>query len=246
MNHLKEILTKLADKEAEASIDPEDTNPNVRAGVEALVRNAKADLSLIKSEYKNAVMDNVVVLSVLGEGSKQFADYASKLGAVSINFEAVTERLVTNLRNRAVGDLYTSTAHFMLLDELSKLRLEYDIVRLPTPQINAYNDGIYDAPLAHAISLLLDKNYGTSLQSAITKREIGNAALEAKFSGQKLPVVIYNMKKQSDSNFIPNPFTIIEVDGKVTEELVKNKLKDVKTKLKKTGLTGADATGDEA
>jgi hypothetical protein len=231
MNNLKELLQTLSEKEAEAAIEPTQTDPRVRAGVEALVRNAKAELGKLQTGYKDAVMSNVVIIGVTGKSAKEFADAAEKVGSLAVDFDQIVDRLATNVVARGSGDIYTSHAHFMLLDELSKVRLEYDIVQLPTPMINAYSDGIYNIPVREAISKLLLKNYGGSLQSAVTRRVIGNLALAARFSGKKLPVVVYNLNSDVDVRFIPAPATIIESNGKVTEALVKKKLTEIKSLL---------------
>lgn len=231
MNNLKEVLAKLTDVEADASIDPTACDPRVRAGVEAKVRNAKADLSRAQKEYKDALMSNVVIIGVVGKTAAEFADSAEKAGAVTINYNEIVERLEQKLLARMTGPEYTSDAHFKLLDELSKIRLEYDMVQLPTPQVNAYSDGIYNAPLAVAIRKLFIKNYGASLQSAISRREIGNKGLAARFSGKKLPVILYNLDEDVDVRFIPQPIITITSDGKVTDNAVKKKLSEVKSLL---------------
>lgn len=248
MNQLKEILATLKEKEAEANIQPEDVDPKVRAGVEALVRNAKASLDTIARQYRDAVMANVVIIGVNGKTAQQYAEIAQKLGSIAIDFNMIKDRLVTNLKKRAVGELFTSDANFKLIDELAKIRLEFDIVQLPTPQINAYNDGIYDAPIDIAISKLLLKNYGTSLESAITRREIGRKALEAKFTGKKLPVVLYNLDKDVDARFIPAPLLTIESNSNVTENGVKKKLSEIRAQLngkQKTENEGQTAQTEE-
>lgn len=231
MRELSEILAALKDTEATANIEPRETDPRVRAGTEALVRNAKADLERLYTEYKDTVINNVVVIAVKGKTAAEFAASAAKLGAVPVDFDLISERLATNLSKRAVGDIYTSDAHFKLLDELAKIRIEYDIVRLPNPQINAYNDGIYNSALRPAIDKLLLKNYGTSLQSAVSRREIGKHALESRFGGKKLPVVLYNLTGDVDTQFLPAPVTTIVSDGKVTDNSVKKKLTEIRSLL---------------
>jgi hypothetical protein len=228
---LKEALAKVTEVSADAAIDPTACDPRVRAGVEAKVRNANQDLERVSKEYKDILMSSVVVIGVKGKTASEFAQSAQKAGAVTVDFNLIVDRLTENLSKRAAGPIYTSHVHFMLLDELSKIRLEYDIVQLPTPQINTYVDGIYDAPLAIAIKKLLTKNYGTSLQSAVTRREIGKLGLAAGFAGKKLPVILYNLDEDVDVKFIPNPVTTLTSDGKVTDNAVKKKLSEVKNML---------------
>lgn len=228
MSDLKELFAKIVDTEATAAIDPTGVDPRVRAGVEANVRNAKQDLEKVNREYMDALMNNVVIIGVTGETSAEFAASAEKAGAISVDFDLVINRLAENLSKRAVGTEYSSDAHFKLIDELSKLRLEYDMVRLPNPQINGYNDGIYGQPLLPAIRTLILKNYGTGLQSAITKREIGKKGLAARFTGKKLPVILFNLNGEVDAAFLSTPVTTIKSNGKVTDNGVRKKLSEVK------------------
>ena len=231
MNNLKELFAKILDVEADATIDPTACDPRVRAGVEAKVRNAKADLTRVQNEYKDALISNVVLIAVNGDTAKEFAETAEKLGAITIDFDFIINKLADNLSKRAVGNEFTSDGLFKLVDELSKVRIEYDIVRLPNPVVNAYADGIYNTPIVDAIRKLLGKNYGSSLQSAVTRRDIGKKALEAKFTGKKLPVVVYNLNEDVDIRFIPAPITTITSNGKVTDNGVKKKLSEVKSML---------------
>lgn len=231
MNNLKELFAKILDVEADAAIDPTACDPRVRAGVEAKVRNAKSDLDKVNRQYQDAVIGSVVLIAVNGSTAKEFAETAEKLGALAVDFDLIVERLADNLSKRAIGEEYTTDAHFKLIDELSKVRLEYNIVQLPNPLVNAYSDGIYGSPVKEALRKLFAKNYGSSLQSGVTRREIGKKALAAKFTGKKLPVIVYNLNEDVDVRFIPTPITTITSNGKVTDNNVKKKLSEVKAML---------------
>ena len=231
MNQLADIISQISEKEAEAAVHPEEVNPNVRQGVEAMVRNAKAELERINTEYRDEVMNSVVTIGVTGDSAKEFAEQAESLGAIAIDFNLIKGRLVAALENSGQGDLYNSNMHFRLISELSQIRLDYNMVSLPTPIINGYNDGVYDSPIATAIDRLLDKCYGSALQSAVTRREIGKKALAIRFTGQKLPVIVYNMDRDADTQFLPRPTAKFESNGEVTETGVKKKLTEVKSLL---------------
>jgi hypothetical protein len=128
---------------------------------------------------------------------------------------------------------------------LSRIRLKYDIVSLPTPIINNYNDNVYDQPIEVAVRRLLEKNYGSSLQSAVTRREIGRKALEARFSGKKLPVMVYNLLERVDTRFLPDPSADIVSNSVPNETVVKKKLTEVKNLLNKSQNNGQSAQTDE-
>jgi hypothetical protein len=228
MNQLKELVDQYTDKAAEANIIPEETDPRVRAGVEALVRNAKQELPIIQRKYAEAVLGNVVLIAVSGTNSEKFAKEAEKLGAISVDFLSVYKKISERLSGRAVGPTYTTDVHFKLLDELSKIRLEYDVVRLPNPMINAYSDGIYDAPINDALLSLFEKNYGSSLYSAATRRDIGKEAFEKRFTGKLLPVIVYNYTGAIDTQMLPAPAATFAADKSVTSKQVSKLLTQVK------------------
>lgn len=191
-------------------------------------------------------MGSVVIIGVNGKTSEAFAKAAEKAGAIAVDFNMIIDRLANNLSKRATGPEYTSDSHFKLIDELAKIRIEFDMVQLPNPQVNAYNDGIYNSPLKEAIVKLLAKNYGSGLQSAITRREIGRKGLEVRFSGKKLPVVLFNLDADVDVRYIPNPVTVITSNQKVTPNLVKKKLSEIKNMLIDKELQDSQTNGQSA
>jgi len=175
-----------------------------------------------------------VLIAVSGEGCREFAEIAAKdCGTVSVDFQGVTKKLVERLKARYASDTYNQGTHFILLDEFQKLKLEYEILRIAAPQVSGYNDGIYDFPLEEAVDKLLIKNYGDKLFSAISRREIGEQALNGKFNGKKLPVVLYNYTGSVDTDSLPLPLVTLAIDSKVTLKSVKKALTEVSSKLNK-------------
>lgn len=233
MTDLKAILTELEEKEAESKLVPEQVDPRVRAGVEAKVRNAIQDLPRIQDKYKEAVMSTVTIIAVTGENAEKFAQIASDtMNALSVDFQLIKSRFVNNLKSRNAGEVYSSNTHFMLLDEVQKVKLEYKVLALPAPVINHYFDGIIDEKLEKAIELLLKKNYGNSLYSAITRREVGKRALEERFAGKNLPVILYNCNGEVDTNFLPTPSFLVDASSDVNVNMVKETLSNMAKTIK--------------
>jgi hypothetical protein len=165
---------------------------------------------------------------------------------VSVDFNLIKDRLTVALRRCGQGDLYTSNVAFALNAELGQIKRDYNMLSLPPPQITGYNQGIYDAPIAEAVDKIVDIYYGSQLQSAVTRREIGKLALALRFTGQKLAVVVYNLDKDVDTTFIPNPVSQLVSDKEVTEELVTKQLVSIKKLInKKSNKTGQEATEGE-
>jgi hypothetical protein len=235
MNVLKEMMAKIQEVEATSRIEPGDSDPRTRNGVEAMVRNAKGSLDKLYTDYKEAVMQSVVIIGVSGETGKEFAEKAEETGSLSVDFNLINDILKEGMSKRSVGDRYNSNAHMMFMNEISNIRLQFNIVRLPVPMINGYSDGIYDSPINEAIDKIIKKNYNASLNSAVTRRVIGAKALEKRFTGKKLPVLVYNLTGDVDTNFIPFPFATLESTGNVTLAGVKKKLSSIAAQLNSKG-----------
>jgi hypothetical protein len=229
---IKDIVAQLKEKQAESRIIPEESDPRVRAGVEAIVRNAKSELTRLESQYRTEVMGHVVVIAVNGPDSKDFAEIASKkMKTLAVDFRGVLSHLLTNLRARSASARYGQNEHFLLLDEFNRLKLTLGVAQLPAPKISHYSDGIYEAELEFAVSSLITKNYENSLYSVVSRHEIGKAALQNEFVGKYFPVVLYNYSGPIDQQFLPFPIVEFTADGNVNEKSVKAVMNDVKAKL---------------
>lgn len=228
MNKLKNIMDQIKEEQAMLAINPEDVDPRVRNTFEGQLRNSKEKLAQLEESYKNAVMEHTVIITVKGSEANHFASLA-KEAAVSLNYKLILENLVSALEARNAPVPYDSNTHFMLLDELAKVRIKYNIARLPNPLVNGYNDGVYGSDLETAVDILINKNYEQGLYSAITRKEIGNVALNGEFTGKKLPVFIYNNDGQVDVNFLPMPIAVIEINKKMDKEEVLGKIKELRS-----------------
>jgi hypothetical protein len=232
---LKELMDQIKDKRAEASVDPSECDPRVRAGAEGLVRAAKEVVVRLEREYQEEVIKSAVIIAVSGKGSEKFARTSKDaFHTLSVDYQGITNRLVDSIRKRGGQEEYNNQEHWMLMAELNQIKLEYGIVQIPAPTINHYTDNVFYQPLRKAIDNLFRKNYDSSLYSAITRREIGKMALAAEFDGKLLPVVVYNYTGEVDNLMLPQPTEVLEVnEDEVSDSLVKKVLLNVKNKLKK-------------
>lgn len=237
MNTLKDLLNSIKEQKALLEVNPEDVDPRIRNTFEGSLRNAKEDLLKLEDQYKNLVMQSTVVIVVKGKEAKVFADIARE-AAIALDYKFLLRELVSALQTRNAPDPYESNTHFMLIDELNKIKLKYNMVRLPTPMINGYNDGVYGADLSTAIDILISKNYGEGLYSAVVRREIGDIALDGEFAGKKLPVFLYNNSGEVDVNFLPMPISTIEINEKMDKEEVLDKIKELRSVISGTKKEG--------
>jgi hypothetical protein len=230
---LNELITQIKDKRAEASIDPLECDPRIRSGAEGLVRAAKDAVSNLERQYKNEVVNHSVVIAVVGDNSQNFADVcANKFHTISINYKMIVNVLEKAIKARGGRNEYGNQEHFIMLSELNPLKVKYEIVSMAIPQINNYQDNVWEQPIYIALDKIFQRSYENSLYSAITRREIGNLALEAEFTGQALPVVVYNYTGGVDSQFLPEPVEVVETNGPIDEDFVKSVLLTVKKKVK--------------
>lgn len=241
---LKDIVAQLKDKEAEAAIIPEEAPQATRAGVEAIVRNARQDIEALSGRYLEEVMKHVVVIAVTGANSAEFANFAKyKYRTMALDGQLATKRFLDSVVNRTNVGVYNQNAHFMVLDELNRFKLEYGIMSLPPLQLPVYTDGILDSPVGEAVPRILNKSYGRALDAVAVRREIGKAALIDRFAGKHLPVVVYNYVDFA-GDFMPAPVLTVDASGPINEKFVKKQLDQVRAQI--VGNKKADSTEDEA
>jgi hypothetical protein len=232
MSVLAEIIQQIKDKKALLAVEPEKVDPQVRATFEGQQRSAQAELAVLEEKYKNEVMKHVVLIEVKGPGAKSFVETAKEV-AITVNYNQVVEDLEAALKSRLAPEPYDSNTHFVLLEELQKLKIKENILILPMPVINAYNDEIYGSSIKVALMRMFKKNYGGSLESAIARKQIGSIALQSEFKGKRVPVFIYNVVGPIDNSFLPQPVTSTSIEEEnVDIETVKSKLKEIKSALK--------------
>jgi hypothetical protein len=233
VTNLKELISKIEEKRAEAAVSPEDADPRVRAGVESVVRNAKRELETLEAQYKEAVLANVVIIAIEGEGSKEFADTARIAFEVpTVNYRGAIDRVTDSVKARSSRVDFGTQEFFMVLDELNKLKLDYNFLQLPAPKVNPAIDQVYDRPVATAIENIIKTNYDEELSSAVARRDIGTLALKLKFAGKHLPVVLYGYGGSLNESLLPRPIATVSVKSdEVTKDFVKDVLTQVKTRL---------------
>jgi hypothetical protein len=169
-----------------------------------------------------------VIIAVTGPGSEKFADLsAKKVKTQILDYKLISKELTKSILARGHVGLYSQNSHMMLWDEMNRARIKYGFIRLPQPQAS-YTDGIFDKSIDFAIDFIFEKNYGSSLYSAVTRREIGELALKSKFDGEKLPVVLYNYTGSFDASFLPAPVLTVVAEEDVTERFVKQTLNEVR------------------
>ena len=237
MINAKELLEQIKEKRAEAKIPLSDIDPKLRPGAEGRIRNAAFDVRDLERKYKENIIQNSVIIAVKGSHSKEFADISQSLNAIPVDYMLVVKRIYENVRKRGGRDFYGQNEHWMVMDELNRLKVDYGIPYLK-PLTVAYNVVGFEQPLLKTLVKLIESQYGGSLYSMISKKEIGNQALEKEFSGNLLPIVLYNYTVDADPMNLPPPTKVLEVNDTMTQEEVKKELLKVRNSLKKTKNPG--------
>lgn len=253
MNRLKELLDQIDDKTAESKVDPGAAPFATRHGTEALVRNAKQALPQLESLYKEEVMANVFLVGVSGPNQEAFAKLAETgFGTRTLDYNLVLNKLTERIQARHQIGTYTPQEGFVLIDELVRLKKEYNMTQIPMPRNNGYSEGAFNGTLAEGIAKVIRVNYGNSLHSAIIRREIGNEALKDRFSGKYYPIILLNYEEATgiDTKFLPLPLSYVQTTkAEVTEKEVKTVLTGINSMLRgkssKSKPTPAQETQNE-
>lgn len=229
---LKELMNQLSEVEAEAAINVDEVDPAVRVGAEGRQRQAKSEVGQLRKRYLADVIPHVFIVAVSGPGSEQFGKLSSdKFDTIALDYKSLPKELANRLVARRCGEIYGQNEHWMLLTELNGLKNKYDIVRMPAPVFSALSS-YYNKNLHEAVELLLRETYQNTLSTHVLRAEIAAAALERRFYGTKLPVVLYNYDQELESGLdltlLPRPVTLIDTTDDVTEESVKSALLKVK------------------
>jgi len=248
---IKEILNQFIEKNAEANISLNNIPYTYRTGAEGNVRAARELAEKLKKQYFEEVAKSAIIIAVKGQQSEQFAEIAdANFETMSLSHTGLLDRLYNTLKTKLARDSYSQYEHSTLVGEIVALKNELEIVQLPLPALNT-QETYYNQDLRKSMETVLSKTYGDSLNSVYLKKQLVEKALQSRFDGNVLPVILYNYRGELDTNFLPRPAQVIDLD-EVTDngevelgiELVKSLLTDVKSKIRKPNKR-AKATNKE-
>ena len=236
----KDLLSAFIEKNAEANINLNNIAPNIRAGVEGNVRAAKEAANVLRLQYCEEVTKNAFIIAVKGKLSEEFAKMADdNFETLSLNHDGLLDKFYSALKVKLARDTYSQYEHATLLHEIVNLKNELGIVQMPLPVLNT-KDSYYNQELRKSIGMVLEKTYGESLNAVFLKKQMFEKALERRFDGTALPVVLYNYRGNLNQDFLPRPVHVIDLDeaigdniDKLKIDLVKSLLTDVKSKIRK-------------
>ena len=141
---LKETLDSILEKKAESRVEPLDCDPRIRAGVEGAVRNAKEAIPALEREYKAEVLKTAVIIAVCGKGAAKFAQISKDVfKTVAIDFHYVVDEVAAAISARGGNDEYNTQEHWLLLNELQRVRHDYEIASILPPEVNYQTDNVY-------------------------------------------------------------------------------------------------------
>lgn len=229
---LKTIYNSLQVSKELAILEPNLIEHRLRAGMEGKIRQARADLADQEKLYKNMAVKNSVIIAVNGPFGRSFADISEKkFKTVAVDFLSVIDEMADSILKRGGKDAYSSAEHFMAMDELNKIKMKYNISQLPVFQGKFDRVGP-NTPIKSALCLELTSQYGGQLYSAVTRGNIADKAYSIGFTGNKLPVVLFNYNVNLDSSMLPEPVSVLTIDEEPTEKEVKDVLISIRDNLK--------------
>lgn len=228
---LKEMFDKYQTLNELAKIAPEEIEPRVRAGMEGKIRSAQSEIPQIKQAYKSKVANDCAIIAVKGKFGKKFAEIAKDFKTLPVDYLKVVDLIGDSILQRGGKDVYSSQEHFMAMDELNKVKMNYGISQLPVFQ--AKFDGIGpNTTIKQALFEQLTAQYGGQLFSVVARGEIGDGALGIGFNGKTLPVILYNYAVDLDPTMLPTPLDVVTVNKEPTAKSVKDALLAARKKHK--------------
>lgn len=228
---LKDLYGKYQTLKELATVPPEEIEPRLRAGMEGKIRSAQSEIPKIEQAYKNKAVSDCAIIAVKGKFGKKFAEISKDFKTLPVDYLKVVDLIGDSILKRGGRDAYSSQEHFMAMDELNKIKMNYGISQLPVFQ--AKFDGVGpDTTIKQALFKQLIAQYGGQLFSAVTRGEIGNGALEIGFDGKTLPVILYNYAVDLDTTMLPYPLDVVTINEEPTAQSVKDTLLAARNKLK--------------
>lgn len=228
---IKEIYQEITKQAELSSMKLTSCPPAIRNGMEAKIRGATQKLSTLQDVYRNEVVKSAVIISVNGEYAEQFAAIAKEhFNTLSFDFMSVVDRISSNVIKRGGRDGYGSQEHWMVMDELNQIKNQYKIISLPqyVVKMNKFepNTSLYEG-----VAKRIQSNFGSQLNTAILRGDIGKEALGNEFTGKTLPVVIYNNKWPIDTALLKEPYAILDISEEPNKASVKKALVKIKKSL---------------
>lgn len=233
---LKAILDELRDARATAKIVLEDVDPRVRAGVEGQVRQSQVRIKQIEDKYRNESVRTMYVVGLTGEHS---ADLATKMGNKVLCLDnrlisnIITDRINARQSARAVhANSFGGQEMNMLLDELNRIRVEYEIAAIPPMDNKGTAQLTSGLSLRDAVDTVLRKSFGSQLHSVALRKAATDAALADMTDVERLVVLVYNYTG-TDGFIFPLPSLELDFSSPIGDNTVEDTLKKIKMSLKK-------------
>lgn len=228
---LKSFLDKYKEGAAEAAIVPQELDPRVAAGGEAIKRKGERTMVEAKAEYLSHLPSVLKVIAISGTYSQSFADFSKKLiGITTLNYTGVVDQLTAAINERSSRDSFSNQEYEMLLDELNKLKIELGASVLSTPHFSS-DDQASQVPIKTAVKMLIERTFGNDLYALTTRVAASKAAFESKYDGEQFPVIVYNYNS-GPTQFLPVPVRAAAIEQIIDENDVKGALHGINSSLK--------------
>lgn len=206
---------------------------NVRAGREGQIRAAAEESLRVAKEYRELVTQNSVMVAITGPFSQSFAEILQKEhGFLALNYQKAADVVAERVIERGYPDRYDSRTFHMAMDEVLRIKSECGI--FSTPQLQQLNTtGLLS--LKDGMRQTIKKSMGGQLYTLVTKNDIGLAALQNEFTGNHIPVVLYNYDVDApiDPTFFKDPVTTIDCtqESDATSDKAKEFISEIKQKV---------------
>lgn len=231
MRKLSEILADIAQARATMKLDVADVRPAVRAGVEGMVRRAQRDIVEFEKEYRDTVSAGLVLVTVSGPKSREFGKIAAEK-VLTLDNMLVVDEIAAEIERRTGRPRLGDQEYLVLMSALNDIKHRYEIKSLPEIREAGLARVVANIPVRDAVNKILVHNYGYQLHSIALQKVAAQKALDAKFDGAKLVLLVCGYEGL-DNVILPTPLAEIRADGEPTEDSVTSELAKLTTKSPK-------------
>lgn len=231
----KEILKKIEETKAVAEMEPEN-NPrkyNVQLGK---IRRAQEDLAALFKAYKEQVSRKAVFILTEGPGSDKFTEIAAE-GLYVIDSKDMFAKVVDKLnpvlysnQKLTVDTMNTVMNYFREVAEEAEI-ISYPEVDFKSKYIVPLNKR---EDLEKALRSIVVEQIGAEMIGYYTVHLVSRMAIEEKFSGKVVPVLIKTDSQELNNqllkalkNITKNVF-LVDAKEDITEKDVESQLKKIK------------------
>jgi hypothetical protein len=243
MDTLETMLQKIEENADNAAINLEDFNFQNRNGMAIAKRQAMDIIAKSKEDYEKAIHELTLGIFVFGAKAEEFAKVAAdtvlKGEAIVVRANALYNRL-----GKATEGFLEASRRFSinamraLMNEMEAIGREIGLAGFDVPTFKESGALATFEDHVRFVKGIIRKTLKEDLNKIYLQKAIFKAAMEAKFTGTILPVIIVGFEDLDEATNLSKVCAKLggqlSVVDEVTPEFVVKKLNDVKKRIKRS------------